>query len=85
MPPDPEVITSENQSDVIVAEAPLGEHLDECRIVLADGLGLDTCAGFRAVTFDFKSGGIHLIVTKPADADMFDADQLCELFDLIDQ
>ena len=29
LPPDPEVIASEDQPDVIVAEAALGEHLDE--------------------------------------------------------
>jgi len=85
LPPDPEVIASENQSDVVVAKASFGEHLDESRVVLSDGLRLDTCTGLRPVTFDFEPDGIHLVVAQPADADMFDADQFGQVFDLICQ
>src|SRR5689334_22567406 len=70
--PDPEVIAAEDQPNVIVAEAALGKHLDERCVVLADSLGLDTCAWFGAVTLDFESYRIHLVVTQPADADVFD-------------
>jgi hypothetical protein len=53
--------------------------------VLSDGLRLDTCTGLRPVTFDFEPDGIHLVVAQPADADMFDADQFGQVFDLICQ